>query len=109
MIVNLVNKYGMVPKSVYGEAHSSTLSRPMNQLVTNKLRQFAAILRRMKGDGASDEALQAEKATMMNTILRILTVCLGSPPTEFDWSFCECWSLVLVHACACVRHQVPRL
>ena len=37
MLVNLVKKYGLVPKSVYPETKSTEGTRPLNQLLTNKV------------------------------------------------------------------------
>ena len=42
MLVNLINKYGLVPKDYYPETHSSENSRQLNNLITNKV-NFALI------------------------------------------------------------------
>lgn len=61
MFVNLIKKYGVVPKSVMPEAESSTNSRYMNWLITAKLREFAAELRRMHANGATETTLRTSK------------------------------------------------
>lgn len=37
MIVNLVNKYGLVPKIYYPETHSSEGTRNLNKILANKV------------------------------------------------------------------------
>lgn len=87
MIVNLINKYGVVPRDAMPEAHSSTLSRHMNWLVTNKLREACAALRARKAAGETMEQLRAAKLMFLNTIVRMLVINLGRPPETFDWSY----------------------
>ena len=38
MLVNLVEKYGLVPKTAYSEAYSSTNSRSLNTILNHKVR-----------------------------------------------------------------------
>ena len=93
MIVNLVNKYGLVPKEVYPEAWSSTASRKMNALLKAKLREFASVLRTQGSpDDTSFAAVAARgnaarelKEGMMEELFRIITVHLGAPVESFDW------------------------
>jgi len=44
MIINLVDKYGLVPQQLYPDSVNATNSRPMNTLITTKLREDAAVL-----------------------------------------------------------------
>ena len=46
MFVNLINKYGAVPKDVMPETNHSSKSGAMNYILTHKLREFASILRK---------------------------------------------------------------
>ncbi|KAJ3086765.1 hypothetical protein HK102_012529 [Quaeritorhiza haematococci] len=93
MIVNIVEKYGVVPKSVFPETYHSSNSSQLNWLVTRKLREDASILRRMiqvEGLAPTSEDVRATKMGMMNEIFRILCITLGEPPKEgqtFDWEF----------------------
>ena len=48
MFVNLINKYGAVPKDVMPETNHSSKSMSMNYILTHKLREFASILRKKK-------------------------------------------------------------
>lgn len=87
MIVNIIQRHGVVPKSVYPDSVTSTASRYMNADLTTLLREYACELRKMKADGASDDDLRKRKADMMIVIHRIVNIHLGEVPTKFDWSF----------------------
>lgn len=87
MIVALVEKYGLCPKSAYPDAHGSTMSRNMNLPVTSMLRQYGRDIRVMKASGSSIEELRAAKVRMVADIHRMVTTHLGTPPKEFDWAF----------------------
>lgn len=87
MIVALIRKYGLLPKNVFPEAHNSTSSGDLRNLLTGRLREFARELREMHSRGASLDALRSEKTRMLSDLHRILTICLGDPPETFDWVF----------------------
>ncbi len=87
MFVNLVKKYGTVPKAVMPETESSSKSRSMNHFITTKLREFAAELRRMHKKGGETAVLQTRKKEMLNTIYHMLCVHLGQPPKQFNWQW----------------------
>ncbi len=88
MFVNLVDKYGVVPKHVMPETFHSSKSAMMNRLVTLKLREDAARLRRdYKENSVPVEDLRAEKEYMLNDIYRMLCHFLGVPPTHFDFEY----------------------
>ena len=85
MFVNLVEKYGVVPKSVFPETYSSSNSGRLNKLVVVKLREFASQIRKALDDGVSTSTVRVLKEQMMEEIYRILVICLGEPPSTFDW------------------------
>jgi len=85
MFVNLIEKYGVVPQSVMAESVQSSQSRAMNQFLTRKLREFASVLRLMNNNGKNISDLRNEKEKMMSEIYSMLCICLGDPPTKFDW------------------------
>ena len=68
MLCSLVNKYGLVPKSAMPESYSSSATSEMCSYMTEKLREFACILRHAHNDGESMEQLRARKEEMMQTI-----------------------------------------
>lgn len=87
MFVNLVNKYGVVPKSVMPETYSSSLSQPMNVMLVKKLQEFAWVIRDMHEQGSSMDDLREKKETMMEEFYRMLAIHLGKPPVEFFWEW----------------------
>ncbi|KAJ6259407.1 hypothetical protein Dda_6309 [Drechslerella dactyloides] len=90
MVVNLVERYGVVPQKIYPDSYNAMNSRGVNTLVTSKLREFALQLRSMSKSGMSIHAIQRAKAKMMNTIYGILVICFGPPPKpdeSFTWEF----------------------
>ncbi len=87
MFVNLVKKYGVVPKETMPETESSGSSGQMNERITNKLRENAARLRQANQLGASLEDLKAEKSDMLAEVYRMLCIHLGEPPSEFLWQW----------------------
>lgn len=90
MLVNLINKYGIVPKSVFPESASSEASLQLNRFLRTKLRAFAQeIVETVNlGTKSDDEILQREQE-MMKEIHRIVTISLGSPPTKFIFEYTD--------------------
>ena len=87
MFVNLINKYGILPKEFMPETDSSGNSGIMNQRVTAKLRENATELRRMHKKGASLQELRKAKETMLCEIYCMLAIHLGEPPKSFLWQW----------------------
>lgn len=90
-VVNLIQKYGLVPKTVYGESFNSSYSDEMNELVHSRLLVFNQYIR--GNAGLSDEELTNVIVTqMMPDIFQLVATCLGRPPmpTEsFTWQYNE--------------------
>jgi bleomycin hydrolase len=86
-VVNLIDKYGVVPKEVMPETNSSGSTGMMNRVISKTLRIDAVKLRKMHAEGKTKEELRAEKETMLAEIYRMLVVNLGEPPTEFPYRF----------------------
>eukprot|EP00808_Paulinella_micropora_P016437 g75878.t1 len=87
MIVNIIEKYGVVPKKAFPESSHSSSSKSMNWLLTYRLREFAQELREMCSNGSSKTEVRGRKEAMLEEIHRILVICLGTPPTSFDWEY----------------------
>ena len=86
MFVNLIEKYGAIPKDSMAESFQSSNSRMMNRLITRLLRQFACELRE-KYTKNDDSELRERKKEMLSTIYSLLCTFLGEPPTKIDWQF----------------------
>lgn len=87
MLCNLIEKYGVVPKTAYPESAASSGSREMDMVLTEKLREDACILRRMHREGKAADALRARKTQMLGEVYRLLCICLGEPPKQFDFEY----------------------
>ncbi|KZT39083.1 peptidase C1B, bleomycin hydrolase [Sistotremastrum suecicum HHB10207 ss-3] len=99
MAVNLLATYGVVPQSVYPESFSSSSSRPLDKLVTLKLREHALILRDLSSKLHSTSSLSSEAITsllrkkkeeLLAEVWNIMSVTLGKPPgpdDTFVWDY----------------------
>lgn len=85
MFINLIEKYGVVPKSAYPETVASSSTSRLNWLVTVKLREFATQIRKAFADGVSINTIRVIKEEMMQDIYRIMVIYLGEPPSKFNW------------------------
>ena len=85
MWVNLIKKYGVLPKSEMPESYQSSKSLRMNRMITRKLREFAKVIREAKQNLFSNTDLRAMKTSMLKTVYRMLTIHLGTPPESFSW------------------------
>ncbi len=84
---NAAQKYGVVPQDVMPEtAHSNNTSQ-MVSLINEKLRQGGYSLREMAQNGKKNKDLRNEKKEILKDVYRMLSLCLGEPPTEFTWRY----------------------
>lgn len=87
-VMDIVTKYGVVPREAMTENFTSESTSRLRQLLTLKLREDALELRKMKADGANEKALEARKTEMLSEVYNVLARTLGNPPTEFTWTRC---------------------
>ena len=87
MFVNLIKKYGVVPKFAMPETESSSQSGPMNAVLVAKLREYAQVLRNMHADAASTDEMRSKKGEQMAEFYKMLTIHLGRPPQSFLWEW----------------------
>jgi bleomycin hydrolase len=87
MFVNLINKYGAVPKNVMPETFHSSNSALMNQLLTSQLRKWALLLRSMHSEGKSADKIREKKVELITEFYRFLTYFLGEPPEIFQFEY----------------------
>ncbi|KAJ3222169.1 hypothetical protein HK099_002602 [Clydaea vesicula] len=88
MLVNVVEKYGVVPQCAFPETYHSSNSSQVNWLVTKKLREYGITIRKaLREEKKSVEQVRELKTEMLNNIYRILVTALGEPPKTFDWRF----------------------
>ena len=88
-VSNLIMKYGLVPSDAMPETYQANNTSQMAMLLKLKLREDGLALRGAAASGASDKKLQKMKVSFLSEIYRMLALCLGEPPTEFDWTRCD--------------------
>jgi bleomycin hydrolase len=86
-VVSLIQKYGVVPQSVFPETNNSSSSGKMDQAIETLDRQYASELRKMAAEGKSEKELRARKVEMLKSVYRMLVLHLGIPPDKFVWHF----------------------
>jgi len=86
-VVNLIDKYGVVPNEAMPETYNSNNSWVMNSIISRKLREDAVLLRKMAQEGKDVQELRDKKIEMLKTIYKILVLNLGEPPSEFIWRY----------------------
>lgn len=93
MIINLVNKYGLVPQEVFPDLANAQNLRGLNSFVVSKLREYAIILRELVSEkGKTSASVQQVKQAMMKQIYNIIAISLGTPPKpndRFVWEFID--------------------
>ncbi|OCK74597.1 bleomycin hydrolase [Lepidopterella palustris CBS 459.81] len=95
MVANLVQKYGLVPQTLYPDSFNAMNSATMDRLITTKLREDALRLRSLASSSPTDpstlkSSLAATKEKMLREIHLVLTLMLGPPPSpskSFTWEF----------------------
>jgi len=87
MFVNLIQKYGVVPKTIMPETESSSSTGRMNGFITAKLRDYGCGLRNAAEAGATREQLDELKNEAMSAVYRMLSIHLGEPPSKFEWQW----------------------
>ena len=82
--VNLVDKYGVVPKTAMEETYQSEDTEDMNQTLMLYLNSAVCQLRRKEV-----QDIKTFKTKTMTRIFSILVKYLGTPPNTFDWTFTQ--------------------
>ena len=86
-LVDLVQKYGVVPSTVMPESYNANNTAMLSKLLRRKLREDGLELRKMAADGKKEKALRSRKDEMLSDIYQILALSLGQPPAEFQWRY----------------------
>lgn len=87
MFVNLVNKYGLMPKKCFPESFCSSKSIRLNTILKSKLREFAMELRELAQNAVDVSALHQRIVEQMRDVYRVVAICLGIPPQTFTWEY----------------------
>ena len=86
-VADLTEKYGLVPAEAMPETFSSDNTSRMSRLISSRLREDGLKLRKMVSDGAKDKDIQQQKTQMLANVWHMLSLTLGTPPTEFTYAF----------------------
>ena len=78
MFENLVNKYGLVPQSVYPESIHSSNSRGINMVLCQIFRDYIAKLY---------QGIELSKEYFLNKTYLLLVRFFGKPPNKFDFEY----------------------
>ena len=95
MFLNIVKKYGLIPKDLYNDtSYSTTASRKLNALLTTKLREFAQQLRdTLKTTEVTDSKIVEMKSDMQKEIFKMMCIFMGFPPVApnetFKWEYID--------------------
>lgn len=89
MFVNIVEKYGVVPKSAFPETEQSSGTGDETDILGQYLRACGARLRREAAKGADAKTLRAEKSEFLAKIYGFLASCYGEPCESFDFEYVD--------------------
>lgn len=87
MLVNVIEKHGVMPKACFLEAWSAENTRRLNLTINTKMREFCMQLRGLVKKGVSSEDIQVQVDSMMEQIYNVCSITLGSPPEKFTWEY----------------------
>ncbi|MBR4935999.1 MAG: C1 family peptidase [Bacteroidaceae bacterium] len=85
-VQDIITKYGLVPAEVMPESHAANNTSRMAEIISTKLREYGLTLRSAAEKGEKRKQLLQRKTEMLGTVYHILSLCLGEPPTEFEWT-----------------------
>ena len=81
LFVNIVNKYGVVPKNAFPETFQSSNTNEIDGLLNKYIRKFAYDIRN------DEENIEARKEKSIKEIYSILCSCFGIPPKTFTFEY----------------------
>lgn len=89
MYVNIVKKYGIVPKGVFDETAQSSETQGSNSLCNSALREFASKIWKSWEANKDYDKLLKIKEEFIDKIYSVLTSSFGVPPTSFDFEYID--------------------
>ncbi|MFO8068992.1 MAG: C1 family peptidase [Alkalibacterium sp.] len=87
MFSGILEKYGAVPKAAMPETYHSSNTKELNELLTSKLRDFAAKLRDSFKEGKSEDQLMDQKEDYLYFVYSLLVKTLGEVPETFTYEY----------------------
>lgn len=87
-LVNLIEKYGVVPKEIMLETYHSENTSQLNAVLSYKIREDILEIRNMSLQKQYTlNEIRERKMEMLGEIYKILSYHLGTPPSEFSWRY----------------------
>lgn len=83
MVVSLIKKYGICPKTAMRETFTSSHTRHMNAILNQRLRRFALDVKKA---GTKEEA-EKLRSEVLEECYRLIADCFGVPPVEFAFEY----------------------
>lgn len=88
MFVNIIEKYGVIPKACMPESFQSSNTAVMNQLINTRLRKFAQEVRNLSALGKEDEIASLSQ-DVLHQMYNFLCTCFGVPPKQIQFSYVD--------------------
>lgn len=86
MFAGIIEKYGVVPKSVFPETFASGNTRSWASIVNRRLRKFAADVQKNKDD---ENVISELKEVCLKELYSFTTSSFGLPPEKFDFEYTD--------------------
>lgn len=86
---NVAKKYGVVPQDIMPETEHSNNTSQMISIINERLRKGGYEIRVAAQDKKKIGQLREIKVETLKEIYRVLSLCLGEPPVEFDWKYTD--------------------
>lgn len=83
MFVELVKKYGIVPKNAMEETYQSSNTKESSYVIKTAINKFAYESKRLN----SIEEIRNLKDKLMEKMYSFLAMCFGIPPKKFDFEY----------------------
>jgi len=85
MFVNIVKKYGIVPKSAYPETYQSSNTEQINIILNRFLRKTTMLIRKSK----SKKEINKIRKEAVEKIYSVLCNAFGTPPVKFTFDYTD--------------------
>ena len=83
LFVNIINKYGIVPKDAFPETYQSSNTQSINCMLNRYVRKFAFEIKDIK----NEDEINNKKSKYMENIYKMLCSSFGIPPKTFSFEY----------------------
>ncbi len=88
MLVNLVKKYGLCPKSCFNETYQTSYTKYSNEVLNSLSRQYACEIHSLHKEG-KDDKISAVHESYVQKVYQVLLSCYGIPPQSFNFEYVD--------------------